>query len=57
MSRVVFSLISSYGWLLTKVWENWHRVGQGLYSPFPPSELCMIVSHHTAQALQKQPLS
>ncbi len=32
------------------------RVGQGSCGPFPPTEPCLIISHHTAQALQKVPL-
>jgi hypothetical protein len=33
-----------------------HRVGQGACAPLPPSEPYVIVSHHTAQAFQRQPL-
>ena len=29
-----------------------HRVGQGPFGPFPPSEPYVTVSRHTAQALQ-----
>ena len=33
-----------------------NRIGVGLCSPTPSSELYVIVSHHTAQAPQKVPL-